>query len=129
MTQLSATAKKLILGVALQFCLLLALGLAVILLLYPFEKPLAFLGGLLLGSAWSAAKVVMMERGLSQMIDLDQDGAQARARWQFIIRYAITAALLIFAALTPWISFWGMTAGLLILQTAAYVVQYGVRKE
>ena len=118
----SETAATMVLVIDGLFCLLLAVGLVVIFLIYPFEKPMLFATGLLLGSLFSVAKVLLMEKSLNRTADGEQKTAQNYAALQAILRFGLTIAVLLTAVFFPKVvGVFGLVAGVLSLQLAAYI--------
>ena len=122
MNAMSSTAKQLIYAViAVCFAALMA-GLAVIIFIYRFDNPLAYAAGLILGAVLAAARVVLLERSIIRSHAGAEESAALRARLGFTGRYALTAAVLTGAAITPGVSLIGALAGVLSLRPAAYLV-------
>lgn len=128
-TGLSATAKIMLAVIAALFGALLGIGLAVTLLVYRFEAPLAFGVGLLAGCALSAVKVILLEKALTKAVDMGKQKAQNYTRLQVIARYGLTTLVLLGAVLFPKvIGLFGIIAGILTLQLASYITGMIVRR-
>ena len=122
----SAMAQTMLKVEAAVFCALLILGYAVMLLVrqitgeFKFERPLPYLFGLLIGCAISAAKVLLLEKALTQAVGKGKR-AQNYAFLQSFLRYAGTVIILIpVFLLRAWIGVVGVVAGLLSLQITAF---------
>ncbi len=126
---LSQTSKRLISCIIAIFALLLVVGLAVILFVYPFERPIPYVLGLFLGSLVATLKVILLERTINRAMDMDAKGAQNFSQLQYLMRYILTGAVLVVAALVPQISMIAAIVGVLTLQPAAYIVNAFLKKE
>ena len=122
MNAMSGTAKQLIFGVIAVSAAALMVGLAVIVYIYRFDKPLAYAAGLILGAVLAAARVVLLEKSIARSAGSPPENAALRARLSYMGRYALTAAVLGAAALTPGVSLIGAVVGVLTLQPSAYLV-------
>lgn len=126
---LTLTAKTMCRVLAALFAVLLGVGLVVILAIYPFEKPLAWGLGLLLGTGLSVLKVVLMDKSLAKSVDMDAEGAKNYANLQMMLRYALTIAVLVGAFFfRNVIGAFGVVAGILALQISAYISAFALRK-
>jgi len=131
---LSRTARIMILALFGLFFALAALGLIIILFVFPFDKPGAYALGLAVGVAVSAIKVVLMEQSLNKIADMGETGAGANARAygaaQVLVRNALTVGILIPAFLFKnIISPWGVIIGVLSIQLSALITGYALSKE
>ena len=109
---------------------LAVVGLGVILLAWPFAKPLPYLLGLLAGGGLSAAKLFLLKRNLGKTIDLESEQAQNLTRLHFVLRHLLTAAVLACVVLLrTYFDLIGTLLGILSLQLAAYVVGWIERRE
>ena len=132
--RLSKTAAVMVAAIGGLFCALLPCGLLIILLVYRFEAPLAFGTGLFAGCAFSALKVVLMERAFSKILDMDKDRAKGYGLLQMALRFGLTAAALVCAGLCArrWpevFGLFGAIAGVLTLQLASYITGFMLRKK
>lgn len=120
--RLSETARIMCTAVAGLFAGLLALGLLIIFLIYPFERPFPYAMGLLLGCGLSAVKVVLMERSLEKTVEMDGKTAKTTGSLHSLARYLLTIAVLLAVVFCK--GFFGLVgtiAGVLTLQIAAYI--------
>jgi hypothetical protein len=77
--------------------------------------------GVLLTSALNAGRLVMLRRSVEKAVYMETGKeASSYIRWQFLLRYALLAAILIGTALTHLTVFWGAVAGVFTLQIANY---------
>jgi len=80
--------------------------------------------GVLLTSVLNAGKILMLERTVKKAIDMeDPKTGKNYVRIQFLLRYLLTAAILVAAGLTPFISVWGALFGIFTLQISVIIVR------
>ena len=126
---LSHTAKTMIAVECILFAVLLVAGCAIIMFVYPFERPLPYSIGLLTGCALSGAKILLLDHTNSKAVDLGKN-AKNYATLQAILRYFGTIA-----AVAPAFIFrgafgvYGVAAGLLSLQLAAFITSFIIGKD
>lgn len=84
---------------------------------------LPFVFGVLLGSAASIVKVMLLERAVDKALGMEKTSAGNYVRLQHILRLAFTGAVLVLAALVPAISLWGAVAGVFSFQIALYCLK------
>ncbi len=127
--ELSITAQIICKALAVLSLILLVVGLVVTFFLYPFEKPLAFVVGLLAGTILSVLKVVLLEKSLTKSMDMDGKTAKNYSNFQMVARYFLTILVLLVAAFfRNVIGIFGTVAGILALQPAAYIAAWRIRK-
>ena len=127
-SRLSPTAKVMCIVEGILFIILLIAGYNIYFFIYPFERPLPYTVGLMTGCSLSAAKIILLERTISRAVDL---GKQAKnyASLNAIVRYFGTIA-----AVAPAFIFrdtfgvYGVVAGLLTLQLAAFITSFIIKK-
>jgi len=91
---------------------------------YRSFEALPFALGVFLTSALNAGKLLMHERTVNKTIDMgDPKAGKNYVRLQFLIRYFLTAAVLVVAGLTPFISVWGALFGIFTLQISVIIVR------
>jgi len=91
---------------------------------YRSLEAVAFSLGVILTSALNAGKVIMLERTVKKAIDMDDPKTGKNyVRTQFLLRYVLTAAILVVAGLTPFISVWGALFGIFTLQISVIIVR------
>ncbi len=120
MFNISETAKKMILIILVLFSIILAIGSVY---LHDLNKIIGFFIGLFLGSSISIIKVVILEKTIDKSLDMEKQQASNFAVLMFILRYFITAFILVIAALVSSINVWGAIIGILLLQLSAYTVK------
>jgi hypothetical protein len=119
---LPETARTLAVNITRHFFIALTAGL-IINLFVRFDTQAAFILGVSLGAAVSAAKVFLMERGISRSLSERASYAGAYAMLQMTLRNLLSAGLLIWAVLWDGVSIWGALAGLALLQSAAFSIK------
>ena len=88
-------------------------------------KPLPFALGVILMAGLNVAKVFMIERAVKQTMEIGSvKSGKNYIRLQYLARFGLTAAVLIAAALTPFIDLWGAAAGVLTFQIAAFSLKF-----
>lgn len=90
---------------------------------------LPFLFGVILGSAASIAKVILLERTVNQAVSMDKQKAKNHLSTQHILRFLISGIVLILGALIPQISLWGVAAGIVASHPAIYIANFSFKKE
>ena len=92
---------------------------------YRSFEALEFALGVLLSSAFSAVKILMLEHNVKRILDMDNaNSGQNYIRGQYLLRYALTGVVLVIAALVPFISVWGAVFGVLTMQIAVIAVRF-----
>jgi len=127
--RISKTASVMIRVLAGLFAALLVVGLLVIHFIHPFERPLPYCVGLLLGHAISAVKVILLDKSINHALDMEGKQAKNYAGLQSILRYFLTIAVLLGAAfLSDFIGLFGVILGILSLQISAYIANAVLKK-
>jgi len=128
--KLSDAAKKMLLALLCALPLLVGAGA----LFYRSWAFLPFAGGALLGTALSAAKVILLERTVRKMASIeDKEKAANYVRLQSLLRFLLTGLVLVLPAfairwgLPPGV-FWGAAAGVLAYQLAVYSMRLFTKK-
>lgn len=123
------TAKTMLWCLCAVLAALAAAGLAVILLLWPFERPLPWVLGLLAGGCVSAGKIVLMERSMEKGLDMGREQATNHARLHALLRFFLTVGvILLVVLLRRWVGLIGTFAGILALQLAAILTHLVERR-
>ena len=118
---LSDTVKKLLISIALHFFIALMCGMLINAVI-KFDTQASFISGLVLGASLSVIKLLLMERGISKSLSMQTIYAGLYTILQITLRNIISIILLICALLIEGISIWGVLAGLILLQSAAFSV-------
>ena len=83
---------------------------------------LPFAYGVLLTCALNCVKVLHIEHTVKKAVEGQSAGAWGGA--QYMLRFFLTGAVLVFAAVSPHINLWGAIAGIFTLQIAAYGLRF-----
>lgn len=121
--RLSAIAKRMLLVVCLSLPLLAAGGFAYYRSLALF---LPFLCGALLGTALGVGKVILLDRAVAGIAGMEKERGMNYARLQQLLRFLLTGAVLVIAALLPFERrqpLWGAAASVLAYQAAVYALK------
>jgi uncharacterized membrane protein len=116
--KLSDIAMKMVLFLSILLPVIAAAGFAY----YRAFTPdyLYFIFGAALGVALNICKVLMIERTIRRAEGMDPGHAKGFAGGQYLVRFMLTVAVLLVAALVPYISLVGAAAGVLSMPVAAY---------
>ena len=126
-SRLSRTARVMCAAEGLLFIALLLIGVAVYYLVYPFERPAAFAAGLSLGCAVSAAKILLLEKTLVKAVDLGKKARNYAALHAALRYFGTIAAVAPAVAFPRAIGVFGVVAGLLSLQVAAFATSAAIK--
>lgn len=91
---------------------------------YRSLKFLPFLFGVILGSTMSIVKVFILERVIDKALTMEQKTAGKYVSLQHLLRLFLSGIVLFLGAVVPQISLWGVAAGILSFQVAAYNVKF-----
>ena len=117
--KLSELSKRVILAV----CILCAIVILASVIYYRSFEFLAFALGAFLTCGLNVVKIIMLERTVDKAIEMEAAHAKNYITAQYLFRLAITAVVLVAAALAPFINIWGAAAGILTYQPAVYSVK------
>ena len=120
---LRGTARRLLTNILVHFFIVMICGL-LINAVVKFDAQEAFASGLCLGAAVSALKVLLIERGIDKSLSMKSVSAGIYAVLQITLRNILSAGVLVAAVLAKGISIWGVIAGLLLLQSAAFAMKW-----
>lgn len=85
---------------------------------------LPFMLGVLLGSALSIGKTLLLVRTVDNALKKEAKQSAGYVNIQHILRLLLTAAVLLIAALIPQINLWGAIAGVLSYNLAIYSIGF-----
>lgn len=112
---MSCIARKTMIVVCGLFVLVVAAGIA-------FRRSFAFMPfalGALLGTALNILKIILLDRSVQKVIQMDPKDARNHVRSQHFFRLLLTALAFAVAVLLPGsVSIWGVAAGVCTLQVA-----------
>jgi len=121
-----------ILVICIAAFVIIAVGYVVFLLFLQraLLQALFFAFGVVLTSALNVLKVYMLERTVQNTLEIDDvSTGKNYVRLQYLLRYALTGAVLLVAGLIwinvdpPFINIWGAIAGIFTLQISVIVVR------
>ena len=118
--KLSAPTKRIMLAIGVVAVIIMAVGVA----LYRNISALHFAIGAAMTSALNIFKMYMIERTVHKAVDYD-DGAAGKnyLRFQYLVRFFLTAAVLLVAALTKlYAMLYGAIFGLFSMQIAVVAI-------
>jgi len=121
--KLSGNAKSMLSAIGVSSLLFIAAGAVY----YRSAEAFPFAYGVMLTSALNAVKVVLIERSVARVVRESAQSGKAVLQFQYLLRYALTAVVLVLAALAPFISLWGAIAGVFTFQIAAYAMKFFFR--
>jgi len=79
-----------------------------------------FLLGVIMGAGVTILRIVMLERAVNKALEMDQERAANYLRLQHLLRYLVTGAVLVAAALLPPVNLWGAIAGVMTMPVATF---------
>jgi len=106
--------------VGISFFVIVAAGAAV----YRSAETLPFALGAALGVAVNAAKIVMLDRAVDKAIGFSAEKSGNYIRLNYLIRFALTGAVLYIAVVAPFINMWGAAAGVVSMQAAVIAARF-----
>lgn len=118
--KLSKLAKRMILTI-------IAIALICILTSVVYYRSLDFLPfmlGVILGSVASIVKVFLLEHAVDNALTMEEKRAGNYVSIQHILRLLLSGVILFLGAVVPYISLWGVVAGILAFQLAIYNVKF-----
>jgi hypothetical protein len=87
--------------------------------------PVQFALGVIFMAALNVGKVFLIERTVNRAVEIDKAGdGKVYIRLQYLLRFGLTAVVLVVAALTDFIDIWGAVAGVLTFQIAAFSLKF-----
>lgn len=130
-SNLSKTAKIMILSVIAVCIILLIVGLIILNLIeyynvfgdkFEVEKNLPFAIGLMLGGVSSIIKVILIERALNRTLDIeDEQQAKNMGQMFYMGRFIFSFAVLLVGVLVKFFGFFGTILGVFSLRVAAHI--------
>ena len=114
--EISGTAKKMIYVIGISALVIIGAGI----LYYRSAAAFPFALGVALTSGLNALKLILLERAVYNVVDMDAKRAERYILAQHMLRFALTAFVLVASALVPFVSIWGAAAGIFTFPLAAY---------
>ncbi|NLK21824.1 MAG: ATP synthase subunit I [Epulopiscium sp.] len=97
--------------------------------LFFVDEPLPWIKGLAFGIIFSILRLRLMDISVKRSVRMAPQKARNYAIAQYMIRYVLTAIILMIAVLEPSISFLGVVSGLLTLKASTYLMIIGEKKK
>ena len=113
---MSEIGKKMLPAIVLCVFVIMAVGLVFAILQKIQFLPVAL--GAVLGAALSVAKVIMIDRTVKKVATMEAGAVGNFVRIQHFLRFVLTAAVLVVAAVVPFINLYSAAAGILSFQAA-----------
>lgn len=85
---------------------------------------LPFIFGVLLGTATSVAKVLLLEHTVNKALKMEESKAGGYVTLQHIFRLLLSGVVLVLGAIIPQVNLWGVVVGILALQVAIYLSKF-----
>ena len=118
--KLSVPSKRMILFIGVSALVMIAGGA----LFYRSLKGIDFALGVILSSLLNVFKVFLLERTVKKTLDIENPASgKAYIQLQYILRFILSAAVLVAAALIPFIDVMGAVFGIFTLQIAVLIVR------
>lgn len=119
--------KKILIGMGIY-------DIVVLVILFVIRKAFfSTIGGLLAGSIVSVIALLMLTKNVVDLVDKDKGKASVGAVFGYLLRLSLYAAILIFAAVTEYISIYTVAVGListsLVIKAQNLVLKKNRRKE
>jgi len=113
--------------IAVSAVIIVAGGLLLCILLdsLPTGEAFPFALGVVLTSVLNILKIFMLERTAKKIVEMtDPNAGKNYLRLQYLFRFFLTGAILLAAAVTPFINMLGAIAGVFTLQIAAFSLKF-----
>lgn len=126
----SETCKRIVLSNIAVSLVLFGVGMFVIIFYESFFqiKLSNFILGMVFGTAFSVLKIMLLERTVNKAVDLPKENAVNYTRMHYTLRYFLTGAVVVVAALSPWISLFGVVLAMVALRPAVYIASWLEKK-
>ena len=127
--KLTGQARKMFVVICVTAAAFITAGLVAGRVFEQFNPPLPYIFGVLLTSAINVLKVKMLDDAAAKAVDMESRGAANYIRLQYLLRFFLTGAALVVAALTPVLNLLGAALGVLTWPVAAYSLKFIMGKE
>ena len=116
---ISAAARKMIIAIGISSLIIIIIGAV-----FYSEQILPFTLGVILMAGLNVFKVLSLERAVNKAVDMTKEKSAGNyIRVQFLLRYILTAAVLVIAAFVPFIDILGAAAGVFTYQIAVFCLK------
>ena len=126
--KMSENARKMTLAICIAAFIIIAAEVIIGIVFTPLAPPLQFAAGVILTAGINVLKVRMLDRAVAKTVDMEDGRAANYIRLQYLVRYFLTGAVLVVAALTPFINLPGAALGVLTWPAAAYALKFFMKK-
>ncbi|MGN1318388.1 MAG: ATP synthase subunit I [Lachnospirales bacterium] len=103
---------------------IIALGIG----LFFTSESLYWVFGIVLGTAISVFKVIMLEKTLNKAVDMSPEDAKNYTRTRYTYRLVLSILAVVVCIKIPFINVIGVIVGLLLVQPAVYIVNFFSKK-
>ena len=128
MFKLSDTSKRLVKVMFAVSLIGLGIGIIVTQVWFPLET-FKYVYGIVFGMIFSVLKLVLLERTLNKSVNFSQGQAQNYVRLHYMLRYFLTGAVLVVAAVKGISALIGVVVCLMSLRPAIHIVNWQYKKQ
>lgn len=93
-----------------------------------FTEPLPWILGVVLGFAFTVCRLIWLDSTIRQAVEKEAKDASRYMRGQYMLRYLLSIAVLVLAALVPWINLFSTMIALFTLKIATYMQGFFEKK-
>ena len=93
-----------------------------------FTDPLSWGLGVLVGFTFTVVRLLWLDRTVRNAVTKDEKSASRYARWQYVLRYIVSFAVLAGAALIPQISVYSAMIAMFTLKIATFIQGFFEKK-
>ena len=93
-----------------------------------FTDPLSWGLGVLVGFTFTVVRLLWLDRTVRNAVTKDEKSASRYARWQYVLRYIVSFAVLAGAALLPQISVYSAMIAMFTLKIATFIQGFFEKK-
>jgi len=94
-----------------------------------YPNPMGYAKGLALAAAFSAVKMIMLERSVNKSLGMPSINARNYMQLVYLLRYLATGTVLVMAALIDSLDLLGAVVGVLSLQLAVHLVHFVMKRK
>ena len=97
---------------------------------YPIILPVPFTLGVMLSTLLNCIKAVMLENTVTRIVEMSDEHVAANyLKMQALLRFALTAAVLLLGVFVPFIDLWGVVAGIFTFHVGKYSLGFIVKND
>ena len=124
MMKLSPIAKHMFLTIVVLASVFIVAGVVY----YHSISALPFALGVILTAGLNVYRVKMLDDAVNKVVSRESDNPSRFLQIQYFIRFILTGAVLVIAALTPVIDLWGAAIGILTWPMAAFALKLYIKE-